>query len=157
MANIVKGNGPTPAELDPFRMLRDWLRWDPFRAIEPASARAPASYMPSFEVRETDDAYLFRADLPGVAPADLDVSLTGSRLTISGKRDEEKEIKEETIYVYERAFGTFTRTFTLPEGIDAEHIKSELTNGVLTVVIPKTAATKPKKIEVAAPPPATKS
>jgi HSP20 family protein len=148
MANIVKQNEPG-LELDPFKAMREWLRWDPFRAIAPTLA-FEREWMPSFEIRENGDSFLFKADLPGIKQGDLEVSLTGNRLQISGKRDAEKETKEETVYLYERSFGSFIRTFTLPEGIDAEHTKSELKDGVLTVVVPKLPAAKPKKIEVKA-------
>jgi HSP20 family protein len=134
-------------ELDPFKSMREWLRWDPFRTIAPTMA-FEREWMPSFEIRENGDSYLFRADLPGLKESDLAVSLTANRLQISGKREAEKETKDETVYLYERSFGSFTRSFTLPDGIDAEHAKSELKDGVLTVVVPKLAAAKPRKIEV---------
>jgi HSP20 family protein len=146
MANIVKRNDEG-MELDPFKMMRDWLRWDPFRAIAPSLA-VEREWWPSFEIRENGDTFLFRADVPGVKQGDIEVSLTGHRLQISGKREAEKETKDDTVYLYERSFGSFTRSFTLPEGIDATHVKSELKDGVLTVVVPKAAAMKPKKIEV---------
>jgi HSP20 family protein len=134
-------------EIDPFKTMREWLRWDPFRTIAPTLA-FEREWMPSFEIRENGDSFLFRADLPGIKESDLSVSLTGNRLQVSGKREAEKETKEETVYLYERSFGSFTRTFTLPDGIDAEHTKSELKDGVLTIVVPKLPAAKPKKIEV---------
>jgi HSP20 family protein len=146
MANIVKSNDQG-MELDPFKTMREWLRWDPFRTIAPTFA-FEREWMPSFEIRENGDSFMFRADLPGIKESDLSVSLIGNRLQVSGKREAEKETKEETVYLYERSFGSFTRSFTLPEGIDAEHTKSELKDGVLTIVVPKLPAAKPKKIEV---------
>jgi HSP20 family protein len=146
MANIVKSS-EQGMELDPFKTMREWMRWDPFRAIAPSFAYE-REWLPSFEIRENGDSFLFRADLPGIAQKDLDVSLTGNRLQVSGKREAEKETKDETVYLYERSFGSFTRTFTLPEGIDAAHTRSELKDGVLTIVVPKVPAMKPKKIEV---------
>lgn len=148
MANIVKSS-EQGMEIDPFKTMREWMRWDPFRAIAPSFAYE-REWLPSFEIRENGDSFLFRADLPGIAQKDLDVSLTGNRLQVSGKREAEKETKEETVYLYERSFGSFTRTFTLPEGIDAAHTRSELKDGVLTIVVPKLPAMKPKKIEVKA-------
>jgi HSP20 family protein len=133
---------------DPFRTMREWLHWDPFRALSPALAGGEREWMPDFEVRETPDAFLFRADLPGVKESDLEVALVGNRMQVSGKRESEKETKDETVYLYERAFGSFTRSFTLPEEIDGTHAKSELKDGVLTIVIPKLPAMKPKKIEI---------
>jgi hypothetical protein len=75
-------------------------------------------------------------------------SLTGSRLQISGKRDEEKETKNDTFYTYERSYGDFTRSFTLPDGVDTEHVKTELRDGVLTLVIPKRAEAMARNIPI---------
>lgn len=151
MANIVKrtGNENQVEMWDPFRAMRDLMRWDPFRAMAPMMAER--EWIPAFEVREDKDAFHFKADLPGIKREDLDVSLTGNRLVIAGKREAEKETKEDTFYAYERSYGSFKRIFTLPEGIDAEHVTSELENGVLTLVVPKKAEAQAKKIPVAAP------
>ncbi|HYG68700.1 MAG TPA: Hsp20/alpha crystallin family protein, partial [Anaeromyxobacteraceae bacterium] len=105
-------------------------------------------FVPSFEVKETKDAYVFKADLPGIREEDLDINLTGNRLTVSGKREEEKRSEEERYYAYERSYGSFSRSFTLPEGVDAEHVDAELRDGVLTVRIAKRPEVQPKRIEV---------
>jgi HSP20 family protein len=99
-------------------------------------------------VKETKDAYVFKADLPGIREEDLDISLTGNRLTVSGKREEEKREEDDRFYAYERSYGSFSRSFTLPEGIDVEHAQADLNDGVLTVSVPKKPEVKPKKIEV---------
>jgi HSP20 family protein len=155
MSNITvrKGNGgqqlAAPVEWNPFRMMRDLLRWDPFGEMAPlATSEGPLSFAPAFEVKETKDGFSFKADLPGIQEQDLEVSAAGNRLTVRGKRDAEKEEKTDTFYVYERSYGSFSRSFTLPEGADAEHIKAELQNGVLTIAVPKTTAAMPKKIAV---------
>ena len=75
--------------------------------------------------------------------------VAGNRLTISGKREAEKEDKGDTYYAYERSYGSFTRTFTLPDKTDGEHVRAELKNGELTVVVPKTPAAVAKRIPVA--------
>lgn len=148
MADIIKREGRR-MEIDPFQALREWMRWDPFREMEPyLPGIAKEAFVPSFEVRENKDAFVFKADLPGVKGEDLDISITGDRLQIKGKRDVESESKEDTIYMYERCYGDFTRTFTLPTGADAEHARSELKDGVLTLVIPKKASATAKKIPV---------
>jgi HSP20 family protein len=150
MSNIVKTNGGQLApEIDPFRVMRELLRWDPFRAMTPAFSPLETVWTPSFEVRENGDSFRFEADLPGMKPENVEVSLTDNRLQISGKREEEKETKEDTYYVRERSYGEFSRTFTLPDGADAEHIRSAMKDGVLTVVVPKKATAKPKKIDIA--------
>jgi HSP20 family protein len=132
---------------EPMRFARDFLGWDPFREMSPFAAQ-PAGFMPSFEIKETKDEYNFKADVPGVRENDLEVSMTGNRLTISGKREAEKEEKTDTFYTYERSYGDFTRSFTLPDGVDANSVHADLKDGVLTVVLKKTAEAQTKKIAV---------
>jgi HSP20 family protein len=129
--------------------MRELLRWDPFRAAPLNLPALEAMWSPAFEVRENGDGFRFEADLPGLKPEHVEVTLTGNRLLITGKRDEVKETKEDTYYVRERSYGEFSRSFTLPEEVDAEHVRSAIKDGVLTVVVPKKAAAKPKKIAVA--------
>jgi HSP20 family protein len=151
MANIIKKNDDGQmTQWDPFQAMREMMRWDPFRDMAPILPQLDRSWLPSFEVRENRDGYVFKADLPGVKKEDIEVSLTGNRLQISGKRDEEKEAKDDTYYTYERSYGSFSRMFTLPEGADAEHVKTELKDGVLTLVLPKKPEAQPKKIPISA-------
>jgi HSP20 family protein len=147
-----QGEAPTIArrEWDPFRVMRDMLRWDPFREMAPAFSPEVQAYVPAFEVKETKESFVFKADLPGLKEPDVDVSVTGSRLTITGKRDAEKEEKTDTFYTYERSYGTFSRSFTLPDQADVEHVKAELKNGELTIVIPKAPTAVAKRIPVGA-------
>ena len=152
MADIVKKNGGQMAEWEPLRAMRDLLRWDPFREMAPMlSAFAPverAGFYPTFDVTENKDAYVFKADVPGIKKEDLEISTTENRLQVSGKRDVEQETKGDTVYTYERQYGSFVRSFTLPDGADIEHAKSELKEGVLTLVIPKKAGAQAKKIPI---------
>lgn len=136
--------------VDPFEVMRDFIRWDPFRELSRGvvGGGEAAGFIPSFEVKETKDSYVFKADLPGVKQEDLDISLTGNRLTLSGQRQEEKKDESDTHYVYERSFGSFSRSFTLPEGIDVDHVQAELKDGVLNVVVPKKPEVQPKRILV---------
>jgi HSP20 family protein len=152
MANIVKrsGNENQMEMWDPFRAMRDLMRWDPFREMAPMLA-AEREWMPAFVVREDKDAFHFKADLPGIKREDIEVSLAGNRLVVAGKREAEKETKDDTFYAFERSYGSFKRVFTLPEGIDPEHVTSELKDGVLTLVVPKKAEAQAKKIPIAAP------
>jgi len=150
MTNLIRRGNPSaalaPRLPDPFEMMRDLMRWDPFAELAPF--RGEAAFAPSFEVKETKDAYLFKADLPGISEGDLDIALTGNRLTVSGKREEEKKEEHDRYYAYERSYGSFSRSFTLPEGVDVDHAAAGLSQGVLTVSIPKKPEVKPKKIEV---------
>jgi HSP20 family protein len=158
MANIAvqRENGPqapVPArvtrEWDPFRAMRDLMRWEPFGELSPSfRALEGVAFSPDFEVKETKEAFVFTADVPGVKEGDLEVRLTQNRLSISGKRESEKTEKGEQFYTTERSYGSFTRAFTLPEGIDAEKIRAELKAGVLSLMIPKKPEALPKKIEV---------
>ncbi len=151
MANLIRrteGGTPTPSRgWDPFEMMRDLVRWDPFAELGTSGGRS-LTFAPSFEVKETGDAYVFKADLPGIREEDLELSLTGNRLTISGKREEEKHEDEDRFYAYERSYGSFSRSFTLPEGVDVDHAQADLSNGVLTVNVPKRPEVKPRRIEV---------
>src|SRR4051812_7002115 len=135
-------------EWDPVRAMRDILNWDPFREMAPLLGGAPTTYAAPFEVKETKDAYVFKADVPGLKEQDLEVSLTGNRLSISGKREAEKEEKGDTYFAFERSYGNFTRTFTLPNQTDPSHVRDELKDGELTVVVPKAPAAVAKRIPV---------
>lgn len=137
---------------DPTRLMRSVLGWDPFREMAPFTIDASmSSFSPAFEVKETKDGYLFKADLPGVRQQDVDVSYSGNRLIVSGKRDEEKQEKTDAIYAYERSYGSFTRAFTMPEGVDPSGIHAHLRDGVLTIDVAKKAEVQPKKITVTTP------
>lgn len=159
MANLIRRGGsgaslrPTRG-FDPFEMMRDLMRWDPFAEL--GTAAPSEGFVPSFEVRETKDAYVFKADLPGIREEDLDISLTGNRLTVSGRREEEKREEDDRFYAYERSYGSFSRSFTLPEGCDPEHAGADLSSGVLTISIGKRPEVKPKRIEVKKLQPSTK-
>jgi HSP20 family protein len=158
MANLIRRNpgheiAQAGAAWDPFRVMRDLLRWDPFREVEVALGAADVSgyargFAPTFEVAETKDAYLFRADLPGVKEQDLEISLTGNRLSISGRREQERSEQSDTLYASERSYGSFSRSFTLPEGIDGDNVTADLKNGVLTLSVPKKPEVQPRKVAI---------
>jgi HSP20 family protein len=136
-------------DLEPFRLLRDVFRWDPFEQMRPLWTGEAVAFSPAFDVKETKDSFMFKADVAGVKEQDLTVTSTGSRLTITGKRESEKEEKDETYYACERSYGSFSRSFTLPEQADVAHVKAELKNGELTIVVPKIPAAVAKRIPVA--------
>jgi HSP20 family protein len=108
------------------------------------------AFVPKFEVKETKDALVLRADLPGVKLEDLDVSVKGDLLTVSGKREQEKKTSEETWHMVERSFGGFTRSFTLPEAVDTKALGAELKDGVLTLTLPKAPEAKPQRVQIKA-------
>jgi len=139
---------PAPRENDAFHWM---LRWDPFREMAPSwfgQPAAEATFSPAFEVKENKDSFLFKADLPGLKEPDVEVKLVGGRLTISGKREAEREDRDDTFYTYERTYGSFVRSFTLPDGIDGDHIHAELRDGVLSIVVPKKATALAKTITI---------
>lgn len=162
MADITvrKDNGsasPAPTgkgrEYDPYRAMREMLRWDPFKEMAPLwPAESQSEFSPAFEVKENADAYTFKADVPGVKESDIEVTVTGNRLSISGSRQEEKEEKSETYYSCERKYGSFSRSYTLPQAADVEHIHADLKAGVLTIAVPKLPQIQPKKIAVKSAP-----
>jgi HSP20 family protein len=156
MANLIRRNqGQEPSTAaaagawDPFRLMRDMLRWDPYRELDNVFGQvAERSFNPTFEVKETKDAYVFRADLPGVKDSDLEISLTGNRLSISGRREQERHEQGDTFYASERSYGSFTRSFTLPEGIDGDNVTADLKHGVLTLSVPKKPEVQPRKVTI---------
>ncbi|MFO0576256.1 MAG: HSP20 family small heat-shock protein [Polyangia bacterium] len=129
-------------------MLRDLLSWDPFREMEPFSLTEEAAFYARFEVLEDKDHYTFKADLPGVKESDLRISLTGNRLMVSGKRETSEEKKDATYYLCERSYGEFSRTFTLPEGAAADGARATLSDGVLTIMVPKKPGAQTKQIPI---------
>ena len=149
MANIAVRNDKQIAPVlelpEPVQMLRELLRWNPFRETAP-HAIGGAPFVPAFDVRETKDRFVFFADLPGVKENEIEISLAGTRLVIAGNRRMEKVEENETYFTTERAYGAFQRSFTLPDGIDPDHIVAELRDGVLSMVVPKTAEAKARKI-----------
>jgi HSP20 family protein len=130
--------------------------WDPFAGLLAEYGfpmtryfeREAEAFVPRFEVKETKDALVVKADLPGVKTEDLDVSVQGNVLTISGKREQEKRTTEEQYHMVERSYGAFTRSFTLPEGVDSKNLDAELKDGVLTLTLPKIPEAKPQRVQI---------
>lgn len=132
---------------DPFESFRSLWALDPFRDIERSvEGRPQFEFAPSFDIVERDDAFVLKADLPGVKDEDVDLSVTGNQLTVSGSRQTEDRREDEHYYMYERAYGDFSRTFTLPNQVSTEDIEASLENGELTITVPKRAEAKPRKI-----------
>ncbi|NLS20407.1 Hsp20/alpha crystallin family protein [Rhizobium sp. P40RR-XXII] len=104
---------------------------------------------PAVDVIEKENAYEITAELPGIDAKNVDVKLSNSTLSIKGEKEETKEEKEKEYFLSERRFGSFQRNFQLPEGIDAAKIEASFANGVLTVVLPKTAEARKGERKIA--------
>jgi HSP20 family protein len=135
------------APWNPLRVMNELLRWDPFGELAGAPL-ATSAFVPRFDVRETKDAYMFTADLPGLREEDVEVSVSGNTLTVSGQRQEEETTEGEQWHCAERSYGEFRRSFTLPEGADAAQASAEFKNGVLRLRVPKRAEVQPRRIAV---------
>ena len=136
-----------PNAFEPFRLMRDLLRWDPYRGYD-FPDQGMNSFMPSFDVEETEDSYVFVGDLPGIRKDDLDIQLAGNRLTITGKRESGSTKEGTKIYAQERVYGTFSRTWTLPEEVESRKVVAELRDGVLHLLVPKSPEARPQKIKI---------
>jgi HSP20 family protein len=134
----------TPARYvsrDPFALARELFAWDPY-------SRGASAFSPTFDVKETTDAFIVRADLPGVEEKHIDVSIHNGVLNVTGARQSEERKEGESYYLYERQFGSFSRSFALPDSADADKVDAQLRDGVLQLTIGKRAEAKPRKIEL---------
>jgi HSP20 family protein len=144
------------------------VRWDPARELDSLQSefnrlfdtflgsggrtdvRAPRRWVPAMDLVETDDHLVLRADLPGLSKDDVEIEVKDNVLTVSGERKAEHEEKADGFYRVERAFGAFSRSLTLPQGIDADSINAEFTDGVLEIRIPKPEERKPHRVQIGA-------
>jgi HSP20 family protein len=139
------------------------IRWEPVREIQtvnrlfntlfdsasPINGRAVARrWSPAMDVVETDDHFVVKADLPGLSENDVKIEVDDNVLTIAGQRKAEHEHKGQGYYRVERSWGSFSRSLTLPEGVDADGIQANFDSGVLEVRIPKPEQQKPRKVEI---------
>ena len=111
-------------------------------------AVAATDWTPAADIKEEEDKYVIHADIPGVKPEDIDVSMENGILTIKGERESEKKDNREGYKRVERVYGSFMRRFSLPDTADADRISAKSVNGVLEVVIPKQEKQLPKRIAV---------
>lgn len=139
-------------------------RWDPFRNLSTlqdqvnrlfdgsfptrADESALTTWAPAVDVYETENELVIKADLPEINEKDLDVRVENNMLTIHGERKFEEKVKEENYLRVERTYGSFSRSFSLPNTVDPEKIHADYKNGVLTVELPKRAESKPKQVKV---------
>ena len=143
------------------------VRWEPFRELTalqnemgrlmgqmygPApsgdAGNGGSTWLPALDVWETEDELVLAVDLPGIEEKDISVEVDDGVLTVSGERSRETEEKNDRYYRFERRFGQFSRSVTLPQGIDASGVKAEFENGVLQVHIPKPEERKPTRIQI---------
>jgi HSP20 family protein len=135
------------------------IRWEPARELremnrlfntffEPSTGAVMRRWSPAMDLIETEDNYVLRADLPGVSEGDVKIELDDNVLTISGERKSAHKEAKEGYYRVERAYGSFSRTLTLPEGVDADSISASFDRGVLEVRVPKPEQRKPRKVEI---------
>jgi HSP20 family protein len=134
--------------LDPFRIMDALLGGDVFQGLD--SWNAQRGFVPSFEVKETKDAYVFKSDLPGLTEKDIEIQMTGNVLSVSGERKQEEVQEGERYFAVERGYGRFTRSFSLPDGTDADHVTADMKDGVLTLRIPKKPEVQARRISIGA-------
>jgi HSP20 family protein len=121
---------------EPFGM----LDWPAFTGVE--------KWWPAIDVAETDKNLTIRAEVPGIDPKEIDVSVSGDQLVISGEKKETSERKGDGYLHNETRYGSFHRAIPLPEGVDSEHVDAQYANGVLTLTLPKSPAVAAKRIEI---------
>lgn len=143
------------------------VRWEPLRELSTLQSemnrlfntvvdgptasdqRGLRRWAPAMDVIENADHFVLRADLPGMSEEDVSIEVEDQTLTISGERKSESELKEEGYHRVERAFGAFSRSLTLPAGVDVEAVEASFDRGVLEVRIPKPEQRKPRKVAIA--------
>lgn len=140
-------------------------RWEPFRGLSTlqeqmnrlfedtlfrgrSNESALTTWAPAVDIYETENALVVKADLPDVNEKDLDIQVENNILTIRGERKFERDVKEDNYLRVERAYGSFSRSFSLGNTVNTEAIKAEYRDGVLTLTIPKREEAKPKQVKV---------
>ena len=118
--------------------------------LDDRNSVAQQRWVPPMDLVEADDHFVLKADLPGLSEADVSIEVSDNALTISGERKAEHEKRERGWYRVERAFGSFSRSLTLPDGIDPDSIAAAFDRGVLSVTIPKPEQRKPRRIQIGA-------
>ena len=136
-------------------------RWDPFQELQremgrlfenldPNHSRRRANGYPPLNVYDAGDRYILSVQLPGMAPADIDLTITGETLTLRGERKRSEGVKEESYRRQERPMGRWSRTISLPERVESSQVDASFADGILTVSIPKAESAKPRQIMVMA-------
>ena len=105
-------------------------------------------WLPALNLAETNNEIVLKAEVPGMDPKDIDISLSDGTLTIKGEKKQEKEEKEEGYHLVERSYGSFTRTIELPREVQSDKINASYKNGVLKIVLPKSEKAKKKEVKI---------
>ena len=140
------------------------VRWDPIRELDSLQGDmnrlfdrffdgrtangTSRRWIPAMDLLETEDHLVLRGDLPGLTEDDIDIEIKDNVLTVSGERKAENEEKSEGYYRVERSFGNFSRSLTLPQGVDTGKVEANFDKGVLEVRIPKPAEAKPTRVQI---------
>jgi HSP20 family protein len=133
--------------LDPFRELqREVGRL--LEGLDPFQAQRAARQYPAINVHDAGESYVLAAQLPGVAPDDVELTITGETLTMRGERKRPEGVKDDSYRRQERPVGRWSRTITLPDRVDSAQVSATFTNGILTVNLPKAESAKPRHITV---------
>jgi len=135
-------------ELERMRREMDRL-WDSFFEERPRRrVEEVGEWLPSLDLSETKNDLVVKAELPGIDPKDIDISLANDVLTIKGEKKQEKEEKEEDYHLIERSYGAFTRSIRLPREVQSDKINASYKNGILRVTLPKSEEAKKKEIKI---------
>jgi HSP20 family protein len=141
-------------ELAPFRefdrMRKEMDRlWDSFfEGGLRRRAEGGGEWLPSLDVSETKNELVVKAEVPGMDPKDIDISLSDGMLTIKGEKKQEKEEREADYHLVERSYGAFTRSVQLPKEVQSEKINASYKNGILKITLPKSEEAKKKEIKI---------
>ena len=142
------------------------LRWEPFRDVMTAQREfdrlfkegftpfvgegelSTRTWAPPVDIYETESDIVLKAELPGIDPKDVEVKVEDNTLYLKGERKFEKEVKNESYHRVERSYGSFARSFSLPNSISAEKVKAEFKDWLLTLILPKREEAKPRTIKI---------
>ena len=119
-----------------------------FGSLFENGGRQMQRWVPAMDLVEADDHFVLKADLPGLAEEDVAIEVQDNVLTISGTREAEHERKEKGWYRLERSYGSFNRSLTLPDGVDADKVEANFDRGVLEIRVPKPEERKPRRISI---------
>lgn len=123
--------------------------WDSFLEGRPMrKAEEGREWLPSIDVSETKNELVIKAELPGLDPKDIDISMNNGYLTIKGEKKHEKEEKDENYHLIEKSYGSFTRSVRLPREVQNDKIAASFKNGVLRITLPKSEEAKKKEIKI---------